>query len=257
MIADAEQELKDARLWNRLLWLGVFLALLIEATLVGVAITKHYENWANAAGGFGSFALFLGGPFAIALLFTSDSPCGRTKIIELATNIQRLRLQKQEQIIGRAKSKSAQYARYKESMPSLIERYRLIANHYRRVYNSLQAFIIVGSLSASTLGGAFWPNEWARWAATGITLSVGIASAIGSHFKLNERSNEMQKTSDAIEVEFRAAEFLIGDYAELSIDDALRRFVETVERIRTEHMLKKRQLDQPSDVRFVDVSSIG
>lgn len=256
-IAQTEQELKEARLWNRLVWLGVFVTALIEAALIGVAAVTHYTNWSNSAQTLGLLALFFGGPFALYFLFASDSPCGRTKITEYATHLQRLRIQKQEQIIGRARSKSAQYARYKESMPSLIEHYRLVANHYRRVYNSLQAFIIVGSLSASTLGGAFWPYDWARWATTTIALAVGIFSAIGSHFKLNERSSEMQKTSDSIEVEFRAIEFRIGDYSNLSPDDALRRFVETVERIRTEHMLKKRQLDQPSDVRFVDASSIS
>jgi hypothetical protein len=67
----------------------------------------------------------------------------------------------------------------------------------------------------------------------------------------------MQKTADLMEIEFRAAEFGIGDYEELKPEEVLRKFVQTVERIRTEHMTQKRQLDQPSDVRFVDSSSIN
>ena len=142
-------------------------------------------------------------------------------------------------------------------MPDLIERYRLVANSNRRIYNSLQAFVIIAALAASTLGGAFWPESWARWAVTGLTFAIGISSAIGSHFKLNERSTEMQKTADSIEIEFRAVEFGIGDYSGLTPDDALKQFVEKVERIRAEHMTKKRQLDQPADVRFVDASSVN
>jgi hypothetical protein len=132
-----------------------------------------------------------------------------------------------------------------------------MANHNRSIYNTLQAFIIIGSLSASTFIGAFEPAHWAKWAAVALSASVGISSSIGAHFKLNERSTEMQKTADLMEIEFRAAEFGIGDYEELKPEEVLRKFVQTVERIRTEHMTQKRQLDQPSDVRFVDSSSIN
>jgi len=195
--------------------------------------------------------------FALGALYDKNSPSGRVMLIELTASLQRLKIQKRELAIGRARSKSAQFARYKESMPDLIERYRLVANSNRRMYNSLQAFVIIAALSASTLGGAFWPESWARWAATALTFAIGISSAIGSHFKLNERGTEMQKTADLIEIEFRAVEFGIGDYATLTPDDALKQFVEKVERIRAEHMTKKRQLDQPADVRFVDASSVN
>jgi hypothetical protein len=67
----------------------------------------------------------------------------------------------------------------------------------------------------------------------------------------------MQKTADLIEIEFRAVEFGIGDYSDLTPDEALKQFVEKVEKIRAEHMIKKRQLDQPADVRFVDASSVN
>ena len=150
------------------------------------------------------------------------------------------------------------YERYKESLPDLVERYRLVANHYRRIYNSLQAFVVIGALSASTLAGAFYSMKWARWAAVILSSAVGISSAIGSHFKLNERSSEMRKAADLIEIELRAVEFGIGDYEVSGGSEAvLKRFVEKVERIRTEHMTQKRQLNQPSDVSFIDSSSIG
>ena len=141
-------------------------------------------------------------------------------------------------------------------MPDLVEHYRFMANNNRRIYNFLQGFVITGALTASTLGGAFGQMQWARWTVTGLTLIVGISTAIGSHFKLNDRSTEMQKTADLIEIEFRASEFSIGDYSGLDPDDNLRQFVERVELIRAEHMIKKRQLDRPADIRFVDASSM-
>jgi hypothetical protein len=68
----------------------------------------------------------------------------------------------------------------------------------------------------------------------------------------------MQKAADLIEIELRAVEFGIGEYeASGSSEATLKRFVEQVERIRTEHMTQKRQLDHPSDVSFIDSSSIG
>lgn len=255
-IADTEQQLKDVTLKRRLIWTAIYAIIIIEASLIGMAVAKHSAAWGVPAGVFGLLGLYSVIGFLV-VLYGDESSCSRVKFIELPANLQRLRIQKRELAIGRAKSKSAQFARYKESMPDLIERYGLVANSNRRIYNSLQAFVIIAALSASTLGGAFWPDPWARWVATGLTFAIGISSAIGSHFKLNERSTEMQKTADLIEIEFRAVEFGIGDYATLTLDDALRQFVERVERIRAEHMTKKRQLDQPADVRFVDASSVN
>jgi len=181
------------------------------------------------------------------------------RLRELAvTHLERLKAKRREQRRGRGRSKTAMYERYKESLPDLVERYRLVANHYRRIYNSLQAFVVIGALSASTLAGAFYSMKWARWAAVILSSAVGISSAIGSHFKLNERSSEMRKAADLIEIELRAVEFGIGDYEVSGGSEAvLKRFVEKVERIRTEHMTQKRQLNQPSDVSFIDSSSIG
>ena len=58
-IAQTEQELKEARLWNRLVWLGVFIAALIEVGLISVAVVTHYKNWSNSAQTFGPLALIL------------------------------------------------------------------------------------------------------------------------------------------------------------------------------------------------------
>lgn len=256
-IAEAEREVQYAELTRRLAFGAIVGFALIEICLITIPVVTHYKDWIAAPWIVGVAGLIIGVPFFGVGFTAEDSPFSRSHYIAAQTQLERFRVKKRERDIGRPKNRSASYERYKESMPDLIEHYRIVANHNRRIYNFLQAFIIIGALSASTLGGAFWPDSWARWTVTGITLAIGISSAIGSHFKLNERSTEMQKTADLIEIEFRAVEFGIGDYSELVPEEALRRFVEKVERIRAENLTKKRQLDQPSDLRFVDASSVG
>jgi hypothetical protein len=255
-ITEAEHEVRRFRRWRGAL-LGIIAGwAIIEICLILIAVITQFKNWDPAPWVWGIPVPFVGG-IALAAVYDSPEAYTRAKLIAAETQLERLKAKRREQGTGRTRSKTSLYQRYKESMPELIERYRIIANHYRSIYNSLQAFIIIGSLSASTLAGAFESMRFARWAAVVLASAVGISSAIGSHFKLSERSGEMQKTADLIEIEFRAIEFGIGEYENISPDDALKRFVENVERIRTEHMTQKRQLDQPSDISFVDSSSIN
>jgi len=256
-IIEAAEEVRHFRLWRNILWGVICSWVIVEISLILIAVITRYKNWDAAPWVVGLAVPFLGA-FIIGIAYdTSEKPYTRSALIAAENKLERLKSKKREQGIGRGRSKTSLYQRYKESMPELVERYRIVANHYRNIYNALQAFIIIGSLSASTFIGAFEPAKWARWSAVALASSVGIASAIGAHFKLNERSAEMQKTADLIEIEFRATEFGIGDYENLDPESSLRKFIENVERIRTEHMTQKRQLDQPSDVRFVDSSSIN
>jgi cytochrome c biogenesis protein CcdA len=256
-IREAKEEVRHFRLLRNSIWGTIFGWAIIEVVLILIPVITHYKDWIYAPYIWGIAVPLFGGMFASLALSEMENPYNRSALIAAETRLERLKSKQREQSTGRGKSKTALYQRYKESMPELVERYRLVANHYRNIYNTLQAFIIIGSLLASTFVGAFEPAHWARWAAVILASAVGISSAIGAHFKLNERSSEMQKTADLIEIEFRAVEFGIGDYEELEPEEALRKFVETVERIRTEHMTQKRKLDQPSDVRFVDSSSIN
>jgi len=256
-IKESKEEVRHFRLLRNAIWGTVFGWAVVEVALILIPVLTHYQNWTYAPWIWGLVVPFFGGTFGGVALSEIKRPYSRSALMAAETRLTRLKSRQREQNIGRGRSKAALYQRYKESMPELVERYRLVANHYRSIYNALQAFIIIGALSAAILIGAFEPALWARWTAVGLASSVGIFSAIGAHFKLNERSTEMQKTADLIEIEFRAVEFGIGDYEHLESEEALRKFVETVERIRTEHMTQKRQLDQPSDVRFVDKSSIN
>jgi Protein of unknown function (DUF4231) len=222
-IAEAEREVRRLKLWRSIMWGAIIGWLVVEICLILIAVITHYKNWVPAPWIWGigvpiGVLICVVGPLAIE--GGENNPFARSRYIAAVTQLDRLRIKKRERSIGRPKNKQTMFERYKESMPELVERYRIVANHYRRIYNSLQAFIIIGALSASTLAGAFESVKWARWAAVGLTAAVGISSAIGSHFKLSERSTEMQKTADLIEVEFRAVEFGIGDYDELTHDEA-------------------------------------
>lgn len=256
-IKEAEEKVRTYRLWQNIIRGAILIWIIVEIALILIAVLTHYPNWYDAPWIVGLVVPFFTVFFAGMFWSVEEDAYTRSKLIAAETQLERLKAKRRELGTGRGRSRTALYQRYKESMPELVERYRLTANHYRSIYNTLQAFIIIGSLSASTFIGAFAPAHWAKWAAVVLASSVGISSAIGAHFKLAERSTEMQKTADLIEIEFRAVEFGIGEYQDLSPEEALKTFVENVERIRTEHMTQKRQLDQPSDVHFVDSSSIS
>ena len=115
-IADTEQELKDVTLRRRLIWAGVYAIIIIEGSLIGIAVATNSINWYSIAMPLILFSL-IGIAFGLGALYDKDSASGRVKLIELTASLQRLRIQKRELAIGRAKSKSAQFARYKESMP--------------------------------------------------------------------------------------------------------------------------------------------
>lgn len=257
-IATAEEEVRRLTSWRRIFWGSILIWLLIGVCAITIASITHNQNWSSGVIVWISFTI---AAFMVGGLATSNGdlslPIGRMQYFSAVTQFERLKARRREQRSGRTKSKLALYQRYKESLPELVERYRLVANHYRGIYNSLQAFIVVGALAASTLAGALDSVDWARWTAVGLSSAVGICSAIGSHFKLNERSTEMQKAADLIEIELRAIEFGIGNYEDNGQEMRLKKFVERVEQIRIDHLTQKRQLDQPSDVSFVDSSSIG
>jgi predicted phosphoribosyltransferase len=256
-IKSAEEKVRTYRIWRNIIWGSILAWAIVEISIILIAVLTHYPNWETASWLVGFFVPIFAAVMATMIFSGEENAYSRSKLIAAESQLERLKAKRRELGTGRGRSRNSLYQRYKESMPELVERYRLKANHYRSIYNSLQAFIIVGSLSASTFIGAFEPARWAKWAAVVLASSVGISSAIGAHFKLNERSTEMQKVADLIEIEFRAVEFGIGDYEDLTPEEAIKYFVENVERIRTDHMTQKRQLDQPSDVHFVDSSSIN
>jgi hypothetical protein len=93
-IAETEQALKDVSLWRRLIWAAIYATAIIEASLIAVAVATHAPNWDSSAQGAGTVAAVFGVPFALVMLYVTDSPCSRPKLIELTASLQRLKIQR-------------------------------------------------------------------------------------------------------------------------------------------------------------------
>jgi hypothetical protein len=259
-IAETRQRLADIKRTRKLLSIAFVLMMAVEISIIVVAILsrgKASEGWTAAAVIVGVGVFCCSTPIFIAFFNDSDDGINRTALINTKTELDRLLIQKKEFFVGKSRGKLAVYARYRESMPELIARYRVQANRYKRINNTLQLFVIVGSLLVSAAAGLFGASRIVRLLVVGASLAVAISSSMATYFKVRERGSQLQKTADLIEIEFRAVEFGIGPYAELSQDDALRLFVEKVETIRTEQMSRQRQLDQPADLHYIDQTSIA
>lgn len=259
-LSQAQRDLKDFRRKRRLAF-GVYaFALMIEAFLIvmGVLTSKRGAGWSTAAV-LGGILLFTG-TFGFGAGLTAaddDIDISRATLIKRQTKVEQLIIERRESLIGNVRGRTAVYARYREAMPDLVAHYRNQANKYRLSNNVLQAFVIVASLAASAVAGLLGATAGERVFIVTITLATAVASSMGSFFRLHERASQLQKTADLIEVEFRAVELGIDDYDIPDKTEALRIFVKKVEKLRSEHMMRQRQLDQPADLRYVDVSSIS
>ena len=156
---------------------------------------------------------------------------------------------RKDTLAGSATSLLETYQRYKVHLPDQIESYRIAAARYRRLYNTFQALVIVGSVTASTLTAALADTSWARWITVTLTLLVSIAATLSTNFNLRERSNNLQRVADEIEHHYRAVELRLGEYRDVDESTALRALAEHVEGLRLEQGRRERELNQPPDLR--------
>jgi Protein of unknown function (DUF4231) len=260
-LSDAQQNLADMRRRRK-----IIRAIFVVCGFIEVGLIIAAFLWEPGHGRAAWIIAAILWPFSVPLTFhivfgadfgdEGQSPATKEALIAAVTLVDRLRVQRHELLVGKSGGKLASYVRYRESIPELIARYRIRANRYKKINNALQVFIIMGSLFVSVATGLFGASKKARLIIVGVSLGVAISSSLVAYFKIRERGSQLQKTADLIEIEFRAVELGIGQYAELDPEDALRRFVETVETIRSEHTTRQRQLDQGADLHYIDQSSI-
>lgn len=137
---------------------------------------------------------------------------------------------------------------YKEDAYGEIDQMRSESNGYRRVNNSLQGVLIIGSLAATGVAGLTAEVPILRWVTLGLTFLVGISSGFMGYFKYKERSFYLQQTADAIENEWEAVEILVGRYKRCDTEEeALAEFVEEVHRLKSEQKKRQQNLEQPPD----------
>lgn len=141
---------------------------------------------------------------------------------------------------------------YREDVTDIVEQYQAESRKYRRVHNTLQSLIMVGSTSTTTVAAFDTANEltWQSVTIVAISFAITLASAITGYYKYRERSYFLQETADSIEEEANALTLGVGEYSEYGSDQedqALARFTQHVEKLRNEQRRRQQQLDQPAD----------
>ncbi|MEV5523682.1 DUF4231 domain-containing protein [Streptomyces pseudogriseolus] len=133
---------------------------------------------------------------------------------------------------------------YREEVTTAIEQYQADSRKYRRIHNSLQTLIMIGSASTTTIAALDTGKEltWQSVTLTGISFAITVAAMFTGYYKFRERSYFLQQTADAIEEEANAVRLGIGPYREYGPgreDEALQN--------RNEQRRRQQQLDQPAD----------
>lgn len=192
---------------------------------------------------YGGIGVLIAGGVAIGRRLEADD-----ELFRLRNQEKRLIWDRRELLSGRAPSRVRLHARYKEHLSDLIDDLRLRSRRYKRMYNLLQVIVIVGSISASTLTGVLGPIAWARWSAVIVTLGVGVSAGLSAFFKLRERSTSLQQCAEEMAQNYCAVELRIGEYSELRDEEALRKFVANIERLRAQQSERDIQLDQAPDL---------
>ncbi|WP_406349268.1 DUF4231 domain-containing protein [Streptomyces sp. NBC_00144] len=141
---------------------------------------------------------------------------------------------------------------YREEVTTAIEKYQADSRKYRRIHNSLQSLIMIGSASTTTIGALDTGKEltWQSVTLTGISFAITVAAMFTGYYKFRERSYFLQQTADAIEEEANAVTLGIGPYSEFGEArelEALKLFTQRVESHRNEQRRRQQQLDQPAD----------
>ncbi|MFC5952168.1 DUF4231 domain-containing protein [Pseudonocardia lutea] len=135
---------------------------------------------------------------------------------------------------------------YRVSSQEDVSRYRQQAARNRRVHNTFQGVIIVGSIVVTSLTSAGLEAEWSRWTAAVVAGLVSVAAGFTGYFKFRERSFNQQQTADAIEKEFKAVELTIDPYGNGELED-LRTFARKVKDLKEEQRKRELQLEQSSN----------
>lgn len=166
---------------------------------------------------------------------------------KLATRREELR----KESLGAQPPLTERRSMYREDTVEVIAQYGRESRHYRRVHNSLQSLIMVGSTAMTTIA-ALSQQDW-NWQSVSVVVlgfSVTLASAFTGYYKYRERSYFLRQTADAIEEELNAVMLGIGEYSKFTEEqesEALARYTQRVETLRNDQRRREQQLDQPAE----------
>ncbi|MEU6381666.1 DUF4231 domain-containing protein [Streptomyces sp. NPDC046909] len=141
---------------------------------------------------------------------------------------------------------------YREDVAGVIEQHRADSRKYRRVHNTLQNLIMIGSAATTTIAALDTRNQftWQNITLVAIGFTITLAAAFTGYYKYRERSYFLLHTADAIEEEANAFALGVGLYRDFGPDqeqEALKLFTQRVEDHRNEQRRRQQQLDQPAD----------
>ncbi|MCL7496036.1 DUF4231 domain-containing protein [Streptomyces sp. MCA2] len=141
---------------------------------------------------------------------------------------------------------------YRADTAGLIEQYQKDSRKYRRVHNSLQSLVMVGSAFSTLVAGLETGKEltWQSVTLVVISVSITLASTFTGYYKYRERSYFLQQTADSIEEEANGYALGVGPYGDFGAGQegqALALFTKRVEDLRNEQRRRQQQLDQPAE----------
>lgn len=252
-VIDAQEKLARRRRLDRICragWAISWLSLLTAAIGTGIAALNNGDPGRFAVG-----ELICGSLLLLSLLTLvgvriagRDLPTLQRAEAQLASARESLWQQKAE----RRPDLPDRRKLYLEEVATAIEQYQADSRKYRRIHNSLQSLIMIGSASTTTIAALDTGKEltWQSITLTGISFAITVAAMFTGYYKFRERSYFLQQTADAIEQEANAVTLGIGPYSEFGdVEEvaALKLFTQRVEDHRNEQRRRQQQLDQPAD----------
>lgn len=137
-----------------------------------------------------------------------------------------------------------QYA-FRGAMQRSIFSTRKSGDRYRRVNNSFQSVIIVGSLATTAVASLNTGEGALKWIAVGLSFTVGLSAGFTGYFKYRERAFYLRQTADDLEEQLNAYELGLAPYDQANENDRIGLLTSRMEHIRVAQQQREQQLDQP------------
>ncbi|MEU9214409.1 DUF4231 domain-containing protein [Streptomyces sp. NPDC048415] len=109
--------------------------------------------------------------------------------------------------------------RYRDDVHGIIQQYQGESRRYRRVHNSLQTVIMVGSAVVTTVSSLDAEQlTWQRMITIAVSFTITVSAAVTGYYQYRERAYFLQQTADAIEEQLNGHEYGVGDYKDTEPD---------------------------------------
>jgi hypothetical protein len=137
-----------------------------------------------------------------------------------------------------------QYA-FRGTMQRSILATRKSGDRYRRVNNSFQSVIIIGSLATTAVASLNTGEGALKWIAVGLSFTVGLSAGFTGYFKYRERAFYLRQTADDLEEQLNAYELGLEPYNQVTESERIGLLTARMESIRVAQQQREQQLDQP------------